>query len=684
MHLKFLGVAGLLAHSVVAFGQEQQTIKIEPAPSWVTTSEPRDVPDDIQGAAFVRRQDSIVHLSANGHDLYSSQIIRILQPQALEIGNLAITWNPDAGTARIHKVIIHRNGQQIDVLERSGFEILRREDQLEAAKLDGMLTATLRVPDLRVGDDLEVGFSVPLNDPTLRDASHGLLLMGDTPPPGRYRIELSWDQGQQPLTQISSDFSQLAERAGNRITIQLDDPAPISAPRDAPSRYEWSRFIEFSDFADWPALSRRFHGLFETARKIRDDSPLRDEVAAIKASTTDPAARAKAALELVQKQVRYVYVGLNGGNLTPASADETWERRYGDCKGKTAMLLALLGELEIPAEAVLVNNSVSTDGLDQRLANPELFDHVLVRARIGGKSVWMDGTLPDVIALRADPFLPYDWVLPLTAKGNMIERLPKKPFAIPQEMQLYEIDATSGFDVPARLTRTTISRGLSGLQLHLQLSAVSAAQLESSIKNQLSGNPEWDTVEKVAYRYDKATEAAILTIIGTGPVDWEGDEPSGRYLALPGGGFSPPSRRQRANAAERDIPYFQTSEYSCYVTTVRVPVDTDIDHWAFNTVFDTMLFGRVYYRMMELRKDDRTLRMVRGSRVERPEITAESAERDNQRIANFDNSKAILSYSPGRTAKPWGKLTPVATTTEFDWAGSKPPCLPADILVPGE
>src|SRR3546814_5700852 len=95
--------------------------------------------------------------------------------------------------------------------------------------------------------------------------------------------------------------------------------------------------------------------------------------------------RASAALKLVQRDVRYIYVGLGNGNLTPATAEETWQRRYGDCKGKTALLLALLARLGIEAEAVLANNSGGDDGLDERLPNPGMFDHVLVRARIDGK-----------------------------------------------------------------------------------------------------------------------------------------------------------------------------------------------------------------------------------------------------------------------------------------------------------
>ncbi|WP_404482684.1 transglutaminase domain-containing protein [Novosphingobium sp. BL-52-GroH] len=72
---------------------------------------------------------------------------------------------------------------------------------------------------------------------------------------------------------------------------------------------------------------------------------------------------------------------------TPATAEETWQRRYGDCKGKTALLLALLRELGIEAQAVLANNSGNDNGLAERLPSPRMFDHVLVRARIRAAAI---------------------------------------------------------------------------------------------------------------------------------------------------------------------------------------------------------------------------------------------------------------------------------------------------------
>ncbi|MFL0357141.1 DUF3857 domain-containing transglutaminase family protein [Erythrobacter sp. GH1-10] len=669
----------LMATAAHAAHASNSEIAITPTPEWVTPTEALPVPDGAQGGIFFRKQASIVRLTEDGERAYQAQVVRILQPQALEAGNVAISWNPAAGEAEVHSLKIYRGSRVIDVLESTEFEILRREDQLEAAMLDGMLTAVLQVPDLRVGDDLELAFTVPSHDPTLRTTNHGLLFLGESPPSGRFHLELQWAEQQKPTIRLTPEFAKVAKRDDNRIALTFDNPEVLSPPRDAPPRFGWSRILEYSDFGNWPAVSRRFHALFDEARALPPKSPLRDEAALIAETHTDKLAQAQAALKLVQQQVRYIYIGLNGGNFTPATAEQTWERRYGDCKGKTAMLLALLDELGIEAQPVLVNNSASTDGLDDRLANPGLFDHVLVRARIGGEWIWLDGTLPEVIEGRGAPFLPYKWVLPLTETGAELEQLPQKPFEFPQDMGLYEVDARAGFEAPARQVYTTIKRGPAGLEEYFAFSAVAPNQLETAFRNQLAGSQGWDTVEDVTYRYDRETQASILTIEGTGPVEWEENGIDGRYFFLPGGGFSPPTRRQRSEEADKDIPFYQEPIYTCYVTTVRLPDNTALENWGFNSTFDTMLFGEVYYRMME-RRDDRTLRMVRGNRVETFEIDQQRAQRDNGRLADFDNSKAILSYDPNETMEPWGNLRPVPATDEIDWTAKDVPCLPPDML----
>lgn len=146
-------LASLLAGSTAYAANSK--IQTGPAPKWAVQSEPMPVPADAAGAVFIRRQDTEVHLDDKGQLLYNGYRIKILHPNALQLGNLSLAWNPAAGSPVVHAMKIHREGQVIDLLKTASFEILRREDQLEAARLDGNLTAVLRVPDLRVGDEID-------------------------------------------------------------------------------------------------------------------------------------------------------------------------------------------------------------------------------------------------------------------------------------------------------------------------------------------------------------------------------------------------------------------------------------------------------------------------------------------------------------------------------------------------
>lgn len=673
MRYSFAVAAALLGASAPADAANDQVLR-GPVPEWVTPAELLPVPQDASGLMFVRRQDSLVHLDDKGQSLHFGFRAKILHQNALELGNLTFTWSPSAGQPTVHRIVIHRDGQAIDVLERASFEILRREDQLEQASLDGLLTAVLRVSDLRVGDELDVAVTTRAADPTLGPTDAGLLALSPEPSPGRYRLGISWEPGQEPRLQWTPDLKSSVVRGARSLTATLDDPPIVAPPKDAPQRYRWMRIIEYSDFPDWQAVSRTFFPLFRKAAAIGPASPLKQEAERIARAHPTALGRASAALKLVQQQVRYVYVGLDGGNLTPAGAEETWKRRYGDCKGKTALLLALLGELGIPAEAVLVNNSGLDDGLDTRLASSKMFDHVLVRARIDGADYWMDGTLPAGAAPSVRPVMPYRWVLPLAEAGRTIERLALAAPARPTELTLFDIDARAGFDQPATITSTRIVRGVEALQEQVQFSAVTPAQLLATFSQQAVGET-WQTIDDVRWHYDAKAEASVLRITGKGKIDWEDDGGGARSLSLPGGGFNPPDKRVRPAEQGADVPFYSAFKYDCWVTTVRLPAATKPSRWSHNANLHDRLFGRTYYRAFELR--DATIRMVRGSRVEQEEIDAATARRDNGRIAAFNNSMGVIHYDPDEPGPMTRAAVRVPATDEIDWTADTVPCLPS-------
>lgn len=667
-----VAVLALLAAPPALAKSTDERIKLGPPPAWARVSEPLPVPDDARGVVFIRRQDTQVHLGKTGQTSFSSALIRLLHPNALQLGNIALSWNPASGKPVVHAVKVHRDGTVRDVLATTGFEILRREDQLETAMLDGVLTAALRVPDLRVGDELEISYSLPSQDPTMGADSFGLLFLSGNPPPGRFRLRLSWDDGQEPTLRPTADFKPLLSREANAVTIATDMPAPLAPPKDAPPRFGWQRIVEYTDFADWQSVSSRVAPLFRKAATLSADSPVKAEAARIAAAHGDAMGRAVAALNLVQQQVRYVYVGFNGGNMTPASAEETWQRRYGDCKGKTALLLALLGELGIPAEAVLANNSGADDGLDQRLASPGSFDHVLVRARIDGAIYWLDGTFPSVVPPEHTPLMPYRWVLPISDAGAAIERIEWKPDAKPDELVLYEIDARAGFSEPAVKRSTSIKRGPAAIFEYYQFSSLTDDQLQSAFRQELEGSSEWNRIDRVTWHYDSKQLASVLEVTGSGPVEWLEGRAGSRSLVLPGGGFSPPERRQRGSDQDQSAPFFTKPGFDCRVTTVRLPTATAQKDWSFNSTYDSILYGQTFRRSFE--KRDGAIRMLRSNRTLQVELDPQSTTRDNESLARFDNSMAWIYFDPGSFDSP-GPGESVPATYEIDWLADGSTCL---------
>jgi transglutaminase-like putative cysteine protease len=93
----------------------------------------------------------------------------------------------------------------------------------------------------------------------------------------------------------------------------------------------------------------------------------------------------------VQAEIRYFSVSLGESSHRPSQPGLVLERRYGDCKDKSLLLMSLLKELNIPSRAVLLQ-SKGRKSLSKSLPSPQLFDHAIVQVTIGGKAFYLDPT----------------------------------------------------------------------------------------------------------------------------------------------------------------------------------------------------------------------------------------------------------------------------------------------------
>ncbi|MBV8467728.1 MAG: hypothetical protein JO218_17450, partial [Burkholderiales bacterium] len=157
-----------------------------------------------------------------------------------------------------------------------------------------------------------------------------------------------------------------------------------------------------------------------------------------------PEARASAALQWVQDNIRYFSVSLGESSHRPYSPALVAERRFGDCKDKTYLLITLLHALGIEAHPILL--SAESPLLPQRiLATPAIFDHVAVQARIGDAIYYLDGTRLEQHGQldRIGPTLPGAYGLVVDPSTTALTEL-KNPAL--HELTLRELDET--FTVP--------------------------------------------------------------------------------------------------------------------------------------------------------------------------------------------------------------------------------------------
>lgn len=452
-------VATLQAAGGVA--QAADSLTFAGPPAWVKPAAPVDPTAQKPGETSpVLLTDIQIRASAEGDSTYQERVFRIRNAFDLQsAGTLRLQWDPSRDAVVVHKVRLRRDGQVIDVLKRQSFEVIRQEPELSEI-VTGVLTAAIQPEDMRIGDVIEFAYTTTHSDPVLKghsDITAGLpyratgrvRLRAVLPAAGPTRWRLGEGLPAATVTQTKD---------GREVSVALNDTVPPKLASGAPRRLQPRYDVQITGFGSWSDVSALVAPLFQTASVLAPDSPLKAEAARIRAAYDTPKARAAAALRLVQDKVRYLARTFADGGYTPVAADKTWERKYGECKAKTVLLIALLRELGIEAEPVLVS-SYNGINVNRVLPSAGAFDHVIARAVIDGRTYWLDGTRTGDGVVDVERVPAFKWGLPLRPAGAELVELKVPMPSRPQAEISYEIDARAGVEAPAPVRGTMTVRG---------------------------------------------------------------------------------------------------------------------------------------------------------------------------------------------------------------------------------
>jgi len=331
---------------------------------------------------------------------------RVVDERGLEEGGqFSLTYQPTYQQVEIHAIDVVRDGQRLDRRHASRIDELRRESDLESRLLDGRLTVTVTVPDLRVGDTVTYRYSVIGDNPVFKDGYHDSYSARFGVPLGLRLVSFRYPKALSLQSQVADGFEINRRDGGSTWTLEasMRNLGAVSEEENTPSSYNPYGRIEVSTATDWSDVVGWALPLYP--RTFLDRSELLPLSSRLRLDRTD---------------------GLDMGTNShaPNRPELVLARRFGDCKDKATLLIALLSEAGIPADPVLVNTERKA-AVATRLPSPLAFNHVIVRARLEGRDIWIDPTLErergDFGSRRS---LPFGYGLPIQTGANALVRIP--------------------------------------------------------------------------------------------------------------------------------------------------------------------------------------------------------------------------------------------------------------------
>ena len=329
-----------------------------------------------------------------------------------------------------HSLEITRADRRFSALSEDNIEIYQRETSLESHITNHLLTVSLCIDDLRVGDLIDFQTTVveqatehPLwvkhydakfwldwDCPVLLEkisiinqSSHALNLH-------HHRI----DEGRQVDNYEIIDTSEKFARSYSGLE-------PKSFEKTAP---DWLRtdFLLATTRLGWEDISSYLYRYYRETDTLGDVPDL-TRIDRIRLHG-DRHHDALSIIRFVQNGIRYRGEHHGVYTHTPRSPRYVLRKGAGDCKDKSNLLVALLKTIDVEANLVLVNTRIGK-GIADFKPSAYRFNHMIVRISIDNRFYYFDPTIQKQAGdFRHAAQLDYGYALNLTESGENLVKLP--------------------------------------------------------------------------------------------------------------------------------------------------------------------------------------------------------------------------------------------------------------------
>jgi len=390
------------AQSAIRFADESaesMDYAITDTPAWVKPTAPFDPDLEATGEDSQGYHNRLLDYQFNGIKSGQSSVWMAIEYKlnnhygVENYSSIELDFDPTYEYLNLHEVSVLRKGKLIDKLPDSRREILQRESELDALIYDGTHTLVIVLNDVRVGDIVRYSYSLVGENPIFQGLREMRVNTERWSSVDRQYTRLLTTEDRPFVRRIRGEGATVSKQVVDGIEETIVDQRgmpELDWEEDIPNRHYDRGLMVFSDIGSWRDVVDWALPMYSLESPA--DPQVLEVANTIRQEHTEDAARIGAALHWVQDEVRYFGVELGANSHRPSLPSETLARRFGDCKDKTQLLIAVLHELGFTAEPALVNSDASLDS-DAYPYRLHAFDHVIVHLEVDGKSHWLDPTM---------------------------------------------------------------------------------------------------------------------------------------------------------------------------------------------------------------------------------------------------------------------------------------------------